>query len=264
MNDIIPTTNDVALGSGWGRLEIYRGESFRWVSNDAVVYVATLRRIDHQVQIHVEPGPGVGLKPFKLQIIQGGGVHATLDVKGRQPMSFVLPAGEPAVHALTLHTEDGGKTSPNDPRVLNFRLFKIAVSRMSADVLPAGAGYKLGTGWYPLETFNGESFRWVNNDAAVEAGASAKRALRLEIEPGPGFDMQPFKLHVLDQMGAPLAAFDVRARQFIELNVPDDVVLPTTLRLHVEGGGKTSPGDSRIMNFRVHEYDPNRVPVSAG
>jgi hypothetical protein len=135
---------------------------------------------------------------------------------------------------------------------------------MSADVLPAGAGYKLGTGWYPLETFNGESFRWVNNDAAVEAGASAKRALRLEIEPGPGFDMQPFKLHVLDQMGAPLAAFDVRARQFIELNVPDDVVLPTTLRLHVEGGGKTSPGDSRIMNFRVHEYDPNRVPVSAG
>jgi hypothetical protein len=263
MNDIIPTTNDVALGSGWGRLEIHRSESFRWVSNDAIIYIATLRRVDHQVQIQVEPGPGVGLKPFKLNVMEGGKPLAKLDVKGRQPASFVIPAGEPAVHALTLHTDDGGKSSPNDPRVLNFRVFKVVVSRMSSDVLPSGSGYKLGTGWYPLETFNSESFRWVNNDAAIEASASAKRELRLEVEPGPGVDMKPFMLHVLDQTGVPLATYDVRARQLVEIVVPDELAFPTTLRLHVEGGGKMSAGDSRIMNFRVHEYDPDRIPVGA-
>jgi hypothetical protein len=215
------------------------------------------------VQIQIEPGPGVGLKPFSLDIVEGGTLRAKLEVKGRQPVAFVLPASEPAVNALTFRTEDGGRSSPNDSRVLNFRVFKIAVSRMSSDVLPSGSGYKLGRGWYPLETFNGESFRWVNNDAAIEASASAKRALRLEIEPGPGVDMKPFSLQVLDQAGAPLDTFEVKTRQHVEIAVPEDIAFPTTLRLHVEGGGKMSSGDSRIMNFRVHEYNPDRVPLGA-
>jgi hypothetical protein len=262
MNDIIPTTNDVALGSGWGRLEVHRGETFRWVSNDAIVYVATLRRVDHQVQLQLEPGPGVGLKPFNLQVLDGAENRAKLSIRGRQPAVFVLPAGEPAVHALTLHTDDGGKSSPNDSRVLNFRVFKIAVSRLAGDVLPPGSGYKLGTGWHQLETFNGESFRWVNNDAVIEASASAKHGLRLELEPGPGFDMKPFTLHVLDSTGKPLATSEVRTRQHVEIELPKKVTFPTTLRLHVEGGGKTSPGDNRIMNFRVLEFDPDYTPAS--
>ena len=66
-----------------------------------------------------------------------------------------------------------GATAPNDARILNFRILRIAVARQAAEVVPVGSGYKVGTGWYPLETFNGESFRWVNNDAMLEAGAAA-------------------------------------------------------------------------------------------
>jgi hypothetical protein len=258
MPDITPPTNDVALGSGWGRLETYRGESFRWVANDAIIHVATLKRVDHQVQIHIEPGPGVGLKAFELQVFDGNEIAAKLNVKGRQPVAVLLAAGEPAVHNLRLHTDAGGSTAPNDARVLNFRVFKIAVQRQSSDVLPAGTGYKIGTGWYPLETFNSESFRWVNNDAIIEAGSGALPALDLEVEPGPGFEMKPFVLKVFDQAGAPVGSFDVKARQRIEIKLPSEVKLPTKLRLHVDGGGKMSSGDNRIMNFRVLEHDPNR------
>lgn len=262
MPDITPATNDVSLGTGWGRLETYRGESFRWVSNNAMIYVATLRRVDHQVVLNIEPGPGVGLKPFELHVFDGEADVAKLAVKGRQPIAIVLPGGEPAVHRLRLHTDDGGKTIANDARILNFRVFKITVHQQAQDVFPAGAGYKIGTGWYPLETFNNESFRWINNDAIIEAGPGALPELQLEVEPGPGVELKPFVLKVFDQAGAPVGSFEVKSRQCIEIKLPSDVTLPVKLRLHVDGGGKMSSGDNRIMNFRVLEYDPNREPAA--
>jgi hypothetical protein len=255
--DIIPDSNDIALGKNWGKLEAFRGESFRWVANDAVVHIATVKRVDHQVSIHLEPGPGVGLKRFTLKVLDAEGDQVgELDVKGRQTLGFLLPADSPRVHALSLHVDEGGKTSPNDPRVLNFRVFKITVTRMPSDVVVPGSGYRLGSGWYPLERFNNESFRWVNNDAVIQATSDAKKALQLEVEGGPGLDFKPFVLHALDQRGGKIASLQIRGREFIEIPLPDGVVLPTTLRLHVDGGGKTNSSDNRIMNFRVFEANP--------
>jgi hypothetical protein len=255
--DIILDSNDIALGAGWGKLESFRGESFRWVANDPVVHIATVKRVDHQVSIHLEPGPGVGLKRFTLKVLDAQGEKVgELDVKGRQTLGFLLPADSPRVHALHLHVDEGGQTSPNDPRVLNFRVFKIAVTRLPSDVVVPGSGYRLGSGWYPLERFNNESFRWVNNDAVVQATSEAKKPLQLEVEAGPGLDFKPFVLTALDQRGGKIASVQIRGRELIEIPLPEGVVLPTTLRLHVDGGGKTSSNDNRIMNFRVFEANP--------
>jgi hypothetical protein len=256
MPDIIPATNDLALGPGWGPIETHRGESFRWVENNAVLYFATLKRTDHQVKMTIEPGPGVGLKAFTLHVLDGDVPLTKLEVRGRQPISFIVPAGEPVVHTLKLHVDEGGKTAPNDPRVLNFRVFQVVVHRLSPDVLPPG--FRVGTGWYPLETYNGESFRWINNDAVIEASQSAKSAFNLEVEPGPGLEMRPFVLQVLSQTGTPITTLDVRHRQQVEIKLPSDAKLPMKIKLHVDGGGKTSPGDPRTMNFRAFEYDPAR------
>ncbi len=256
MNDIV-TGNGIALGPGWGRLETHRGESFRWVSNDAVFYIAALRKVDHQVQLQIEPGPGVGLRPFKLKIIgdPGGELVAEVPVKGRHTVTFTLPASEkPSIHSLKMHTDDGGNPSPGDARVLNFRLFKMSVNQMPGDVLPPGRGYRLGIGWYPLETFGGESFRWVNNDALIEAMPAVSGPLDLEIESGPGFELGPFRLQVYDSANSPIATFDVKKRQSITISIPSGVKLPTFIRLHVEGGGKTTSQDKRVMNFRVFEH----------
>jgi hypothetical protein len=255
--DIIPDSNDIALGAGWGKLESFRGENFRWVANDAVVHLATVKRVDHQVSIHLEPGPGVGLKRFTLKILDAQGEKVgELDVKGRQTLGLLLPADSPRVHALSLHVDDGGQTSPGDPRVLNFRVFKISVTRLPSDVIVPGCGYRLGSGWYPLERFNNESFRWVNNDAVIQATVGATIPLQLEVEAGPGLDFKPFVLSALDQRGGKIATVQIRGRELIEIPLPDGVALPTTLRLHVDGGGKTSGADLRIMNFRVFEANP--------
>jgi hypothetical protein len=255
--DIIPSTQDVALGTGWDRLETYRGENFRWVSNDAVLHVAVLKRVDHQVLFQIEPGPGVGLKPFTLKVSdETGAAIAELDVKGRQTVSFSLPISGPRVFSLKLHTSDGGKTAPNDPRVLNFRVFKIEIKRLAADVVVAGSGLRLGAGWYPLETFGGESFRWVNNDAVIEVGTDASRTLELEVEPGPGLDLKPFTLVIYDQAGNQIQSLPVSGRVPLTVKIPDALRLPASIRLHVDGGGKSSNHDARIMNFRVFEANP--------
>jgi hypothetical protein len=177
-------------------------------------------------------------------------------VKGRQQVSFTIPAGEPKVHAITLRTNEGGKPAPNDPRVLNFRIFKVALSTLPGDVLPPSAGYRLGTGWYPLESFGGETFRWVNNDAMIEVTGAPSGPLELEVEPGPGLELKPFSLTVFDGAGVSLQTVTIRARQRFTIDIPAGARPPMAVRLHVEGGGKTTSQDARVMNFRVFEHVP--------
>jgi glycosyltransferase involved in cell wall biosynthesis len=110
-----------------------------------------------------------------------------------------------------------------------------------------------GSGWYPFETHSGEAFRWVNNDAEVIAWVPrvARQELRLELEPGPGLDCQPFELQILDESGQQVAGALVRGREVINVILPTVPGRTAVFRLHVEGGGKSIPGDSRTLNFRI-------------
>ncbi|HSP45439.1 MAG TPA: hypothetical protein VLO30_05565, partial [Chthoniobacterales bacterium] len=200
--DILTPANNTSLGSGWFPLETYRAESFRWVMNDAELYVAILRNVKHYLQIHLEPGPGLNLKPFELLVKDGEETLARTTVKGRQMISIEVPSAEPRVRKLVLHVEGGGRPAPNDARVLNFRVFKVTFVPALIDVLPPQIAAKLGSGWYPLETFNGETFRWAGNDAKISIDdPDGVNTLLLEVEPGPGVSSKPFVLRVLDDSG---------------------------------------------------------------
>src|SRR5438270_7786396 len=140
--DILTPANNTSLGSGWFPLETYRAESFRWVTNDAEVYVAALKNVKHYLNIHLEPGPGLNLKPFELLIKERDATLSRTTVKGRQMISIEVPASEPMVHRLVLHVEGGGKPAPNDARLLNFRVFKLTFVQSPLDVLPPDIGAK--------------------------------------------------------------------------------------------------------------------------
>lgn len=253
--DILTPANNTSLGAGWFPLETYRAESFRWVTNDAEIYVAALKKVKHYLNIHLEPGPGLNLKPFELLVKQNGDVLQRVTVKGRQMISVELPAAEPAVRKLVLHVEGGGKAAPNDSRLLNFRVFKLTFIPAPIDVLPPDLGAKLGSGWYPLETFNGETFRWAGEDAKIAVPESPSvKSLLLEIEPGPGVNSKSFTLRVLNESGVQISETEVKTRQVVE--IPLDGA-PLTLTLHAEGGGKLIGSDKRIMNFRVFQHSPD-------
>ncbi len=252
--DILTPANNTSLGAGWFPLEAYRAESFRWVTNDAEIYVASLRNVKHYLQIHLEPGPGLSLKPFELLIKEQNQTLTRTTVKGRQMISLELPPAEPAVRKLVLHIEGGGRPAPNDTRVLNFRVFKITFMPALVDVLAPEVGAKLGPGWYPLETFNGETFRWAGNDAkiTIDVPGTAKNLL-LELEPGPGVNSKPFVLRVLNDAGVQVTEAEVKTRRVVA--IPLDGA--SSLTLHAEGGGKKIGSDDRIMNFRVFQHSPD-------
>jgi hypothetical protein len=122
----------------------------------------------------------------------------------------------------------------------------------SSDIV-RGAGLELGTGWGAIETFKNETFRWVDNDAQVliTAAKSGDMAISLLAEPGPGVGGR-FLLKALNASGKQVASVPVEKRGAVKLVVPVEAG-GGQIRLHVDGGGKRTANDPRILNFRVFQ-----------
>jgi putative methyltransferase (TIGR04325 family) len=117
-------------------------------------------------------------------------------------------------------------------------------------------GLFIGRGWYPFESYGGETFRWVDNHAEiiVTAASGVPRRLCLEVEPGPGLGSRPCQVKMLGSVGTGLGTFDVVGRQTVTV----DVRLPPgslgVLRLEVPGGGRAIGDDPRVLNLRVFGF----------
>lgn len=238
----------IALGGGWYQLEAHRGTKFRWAKNDAIFYVAALTQTPQIVRLLIEPGPGLGLKPFDLHIFDERDVLiASPTIAGKQVATIELPPTLPRVHRLRLHADGGGIAGLDDARTLNFRVFDISVDPQPADALPGWAEF--GKNWYPFEKHAEASFRWASNDAVLAITGAGAGQIRFDIESGPGVDSKPFVLQIRDTDGSPIRNVEIgRARQTLTLDIPK---VPCQLIFHVQGGGKSTPGDPRILNFRI-------------
>jgi len=124
-SDVMRSSN-LQLGSGWGVLETFHNENFRWVDNDAQFLLAADQPGSAVLSVTVEPGPGVAMRPFVLRVLDASGhqVSAEPVEKRRTTVKFILPVeGKPS--EFRLHVDGGGKPALNDPRILNFRVFEM-------------------------------------------------------------------------------------------------------------------------------------------
>jgi hypothetical protein len=252
--DILAGEFGIRLGRGWHELEAQAGARFRWVGQDAELVAGPLDERARILLLDLEPGPGVGSKPFVLTLTGPAGRELErVTVAGRSTVLLKLPAHAPGIYHL--RAEGGGQPAPNDPRILDFRVFRISPAPPGArsDILDSPQTLRLGEGWYAREEWQGQVFRWVNNDAAFTARAtrSADPRLSLELEPGPGLGQAPFVLKVLDPQGRQVDAAEVRARQTVQLFLPLAAGQEGLFVLHVSGGGRRVAADPRILNFRV-------------
>jgi hypothetical protein len=136
----------IELGDRWGLLETFRGETFRWVDNDAELVVTPFREArEANLLITTEAGPGMS-RPLVLKVLDANGRQVdAARVKERQAVELLLPleAGKP--NEFRLHVDGGGSPAPNDPRILNFRVFRIETApapptRSSGGRTRGGAG----------------------------------------------------------------------------------------------------------------------------
>jgi FkbM family methyltransferase len=119
----------ITTGQGWYPLEHYRGQTFRWVANDAELMIREPTGTRQTLSLEVEPGPGVGSRLFMLQVLdEEGHTIATAEVKGREVIHVTLPIIKGQAAVFRLRVEGGGLPTPNDPRTLNFRIFRFGWS----------------------------------------------------------------------------------------------------------------------------------------
>lgn len=114
------------------------------------------------------------------------------------------------------------------------------------------AHVEFGAGWYPLETYGGQTFRWANNDARVVLNASTTKhsKLVLDVAAGPGEGGRNAQLRLLSVSGQVLGRASISQRRTVIFSLPA-AAYTSTYVLHVEGGGTSIPSDRRILNFRV-------------
>jgi hypothetical protein len=114
------------VGFGWYGLERDEwGRGFRWANNDAEIVVTKPSGTPKTLRVELAPGPGVDSQPFQLFLLDETGVQgATALVKGEEivELPLTVPAGEGAV--FRLHINEGGRQNENDPRILNFRVWR--------------------------------------------------------------------------------------------------------------------------------------------
>lgn len=123
LREITSLDGTIKLGTGWYDLETFQGLQFRWVNNDAEFAIQPHKTGTISLLLDVEGGPSLGGNPLLLKILRDGRPLQTITVHGHQTIKLELP-GQPAV--LRLHTDSVNAPVPNDPRILNFRVFRIS------------------------------------------------------------------------------------------------------------------------------------------
>jgi hypothetical protein len=122
IREIADPAAGITLGAGWYSFEVFQGLSFRWASNDGEISVGRPRGEPIILYFIVEPGPGLNRKPLALRIFGGGKLLQITPVLTRQKVEVKIPKG---VTDIRLHTDSENKPTPNDNRILNFRVFRI-------------------------------------------------------------------------------------------------------------------------------------------
>lgn len=254
-NDIVRAGDGVRLGSGWYPVEHYRNLVFRWVTNDAEI-TACPDANNRTLALLLERGPSIGAGRFVLHIRGNRGDNETATVKPGQYVKIAVRDSAPA-ETFVLHSDSRNLPVPRDIRKLNFRALAIILGSSAGncknEIVFDGSPLALGSNWYSYETFNGQSFRWVNNDAHVKLTAAQTKpfVLEAEVEPGPGLGGAPLQIAVRDASGNLLARnAPVRGSSYVEFRLPAEPA-NTVLTLAVTSKNAKAAHEKRTLNFRV-------------
>ena len=244
----------LSLGSNWGAYETYRGASFRWVDNDAEIVLRGATG-EARVAIACEGGPSLGRRSFPLRVLDAS--HRQVDhvvcggPDGRAEM--LLPADNREARFI-LHVDGGGKRIPRTGRILNFRVFSIYDARggSGGDVVD-GRGVRLGAGWYPVEHYMGQTFRWMHNDGRlfVTVDRAQHGVLRLLLEVGPSVGSPQAAVTVRDARGRTLVRTTLVGRGVVTLPLHQLAPGEDELVIAAAGANKHVPHDPRILNLRL-------------
>jgi hypothetical protein len=126
----ILNTNGILLGQGWGALEETGQERYRWVEDNAYIYlsdIATALTV-FPIILDIEPGPSLNGQPLELLIFNEGEIlveAARVTTRGELTIDLPLTAERVQIFRLSVANASWSIPAPNDGRILNFRVMQI-------------------------------------------------------------------------------------------------------------------------------------------
>jgi hypothetical protein len=242
-------------GAAWYSLERFGAQTFRWAKNDAEIVVCS-NAVHETLSLEMEPGPALGSKTMALTAKFANGTEQKFVVADRRPVSIKLPQTQP--QTVRLHVTSRNLPTPGEPRTLNFRLFTATAGSPLAGCpseIAHDGSVAIASGWYPIETYQGETYRWVNNDAHLIPKNANSRPVTLEVEvaPGPGLAGKPLVLQLADAAGHIVGKTPpVYSRMFVAFKLPAGSK-SQQFELRTTSQNAAVLGDRRTLNFRVFD-----------
>jgi hypothetical protein len=121
--DVAEVDSGILFGKGWLPVERYM-EPFRWAGQSAELLLDNPPPSVAALLVELEPGPGTGGEPLDLDVTgEDHRVLAHVSVDRRSRLRLPLPS--PLPKHLWLRVRGGGLPTRRDPRVLNFRVFRL-------------------------------------------------------------------------------------------------------------------------------------------
>lgn len=259
LRDVQDTTRGVMLGAGWGSIEVTRDRLYRNAHDGARIAVNTMGENKRTLTLNVRP-PKEHKGPWEFQAVDARGqVAASAVLTKHQDVRLDLPLDPKTINTFSLRLWETGQAADRHPEA-GFRVYCRKLKNVPAHLLKsrdlAFRGVHLGANWYPLESYEGQTFRWIENDAQIQITpfVPEQADLFMTVEPGPGMGGSTCQLQLLDADGHSVAEATFDARKTVRLTLPKPLRRDVTYRLHVVGGGApSSNGDPRILNFRVFD-----------
>lgn len=246
----------IIFGPGWYAVEHYGGETFRWAKNDAQI-TACPDASDRTLAMMLEAGPAIGSKTARLTIFGNHGDRTLASLTGRQFVKVNIASGVRG-ETFTIHADSKNLPAPHgDPRTLNYRLLEATLGFSTANCpneIARDGTLGVGSGWYPFETFNGATFRWVNNDAQIVVNNAQPKpfTIQMEVAPGPSLGGAPLALTLAGHGAAATSGTPVRTRQIVSITVPPQPA-GAKLTLATHSKDVPAPHDKRTLNFQVFD-----------
>jgi hypothetical protein len=249
--DIAPAI--VSFGEGWHALEWFEERPFRWIGSQSRVLLAS-SGVRYALSIDIEPGPGVGSAPFRLDVAIDSVVRKSGWIQGRTYVAFTLPATVPGIRTLDLNVRGGGARVPGDPRILDARVHALVVFPIANNVVPTWNDAVTVRGWSHIDGAGSELCRTMGREAIIEQ-RSPRTSIELDLEPAPGLEEQALPLDV-DVAGLVNYRYRIDRRTRIKFDLPSDATYPLRIALRCTRDTRPIFPDSRVLNFRFYEVHP--------
>jgi hypothetical protein len=177
--DIASTDSGVLFGKGWLPVERYtKQEPFRWAGQHAELLLENVPEPVSALLVDLEPGPGTGGEPLDLEVT-GDGYRVLTRVTVARRSRLRLPLAHPLPARLLFRVHGGGLPTSRDPRVLDFRVFRLEWER-----LPKGRGASRPS-LRPIRRANRVMGAWLALQHVIDRLAKGGRLVTLTVPVAP-------------------------------------------------------------------------------